>query len=218
VESVQGDERDVIVFSIGYARDADGRFQQRFGWLNMPGGENRLNVAITRARKRIFVIQSFDPGDLSTEGSAGNGPRFLKEYLRYAVAVSDGDDALTSEILGSLRPDATDADIPSDGFMDDLAAALEKEGYGVERGLRTGDYTMDMALTYDGRYIAGIEDDRRVFASGGTSRERDYHRRMFMNGKGWNIIRTWTPSVQRDPAGEIARIVNVANRIRDSFR
>lgn len=86
VESVQGDERDIIIFSVGYAKGSDGKFVRRFGWLNSDGGANRLNVAITRARKKIYILQSFDPEELGDADSSG--PGLLRRYLEYARCIT----------------------------------------------------------------------------------------------------------------------------------
>lgn len=90
IENVQGDERDVIIFSIGYAADKKGKVNVQFGSLNMAGGENRLNVAVTRARKKIIIITSIWAHQLETDDVKNDGPRLLKKYLEYAKAVSDG--------------------------------------------------------------------------------------------------------------------------------
>jgi hypothetical protein len=90
IENVQGDERDVIIFSVGYAPDARGRLMMQFGSLNTQGGENRLNVAVTRARRRVYVITSLWPAQLQTDTAANDGPRLLKAYLQYAQDVSEG--------------------------------------------------------------------------------------------------------------------------------
>ncbi|WP_258100548.1 AAA domain-containing protein [Marinoscillum pacificum] len=90
IENVQGDERDIIIFSTAYAPDADGKMQLRFGSLNQAGGENRLNVAITRAKERIYIVTSLLPHQLDTENTANDGPKLLKAYLQYAKSVSDG--------------------------------------------------------------------------------------------------------------------------------
>jgi len=90
IENVQGDERDIIIFSTAYAPDAKGNLQLRFGSLNQAGGENRLNVAITRAREAIYVITSLLPHQLHTEQTVNPGPKLLKAYLEYAKNVSDG--------------------------------------------------------------------------------------------------------------------------------
>ena len=90
IENVQGDERDIIIFSIGYAPDAKGKMGMQFGSLNGQGGENRLNVAITRAREKIYVISSILPNQLKVEEAQNEGPRLLKSYLEYALKVSEG--------------------------------------------------------------------------------------------------------------------------------
>lgn len=204
VESVQGDERDVIIFSIGYARDSEGRFPQRFGWLNTAGGENRLNVAITRARKRIIVIQSFDPDEILGESG---GPALLRSYLKYAEAVSSGDSAGTAAILDSLSPPGSDRMSGNPGFMDRLYAEITSEGFEADRNLGLSGCAIDIGVKKGGRYVLGIEDDRRIYALGGTARERDFHREVFLSRRGWKTVRVWTPAVQRDPDGEIARIL-----------
>ncbi|QHT69117.1 DUF4011 domain-containing protein [Rhodocytophaga rosea] len=90
IENVQGDERDIIIFSIGYAPDAKGKLAMQFGSLNMQGGENRLNVAVTRAREQIIMISSILPVQLKTEDTLHKGPKLLKQYLEYAWQVSEG--------------------------------------------------------------------------------------------------------------------------------
>lgn len=90
IENVQGDERDIIVFSIGYAPDAKGRLAMQFGSLNAQHGENRLNVAVTRARERVYVVSSIMPAQLRTESVLHEGPKLLKKYLEYAWQVSQG--------------------------------------------------------------------------------------------------------------------------------
>ena len=90
IENVQGDERDIIIFSIGYAPDTKGKMAMQFGSLNGQGGENRLNVAITRAREKIYIISSILPNQLRVEEAQNEGPRLLKSYLEYALKVSEG--------------------------------------------------------------------------------------------------------------------------------
>lgn len=89
IENVQGDERDVIIFSTGYAPDETGRLTMQFGTLNSRGGENRLNVAVTRAREKVHVVTSLLPHQLKVENAKFSGPRLLKDYLEYAKMVSD---------------------------------------------------------------------------------------------------------------------------------
>jgi hypothetical protein len=99
IENVQGDERDIIIFSIGYGFNTSGRFSMQFGWLNQVGGENRLNVAITRAKKQVYIVASINPGDFDVSNSKNNGPKLLKKYLEYAEAVSCENTEMVNEIL-----------------------------------------------------------------------------------------------------------------------
>jgi hypothetical protein len=84
IENVQGDERDIIIFSVAYAPDKNGKFSMQFGSLNMQGGEKRMNVAVSRAREAVIVVSSIMPQELRTENVKHEGPRILKEYLQYA--------------------------------------------------------------------------------------------------------------------------------------
>lgn len=90
IENVQGDERDVIIFSVGYAPDERGRLSMQFGSLNTRGGENRLNVAVTRARERVYIVTSLWPEQLTIAETANEGPKLLKAYLTYALDVAQG--------------------------------------------------------------------------------------------------------------------------------
>ncbi len=91
IENVQGDERDIIIFSIGYAPDKKGRMNHHFGSLNIQKGENRLNVAVTRARERVIVVSSILPQQLKVDDAKNEGPKLLKNYLEYAMKVSSGE-------------------------------------------------------------------------------------------------------------------------------
>ncbi|MEQ9230863.1 MAG: DEAD/DEAH box helicase, partial [Cyclobacteriaceae bacterium] len=88
IENIQGDERDVVIFSTAYGPDKSGKLRLQFGMLNQKGGENRLNVAVTRAKEEIYLVTSIHPNELNTEEAKNPGPRFLKEYLEYAFNIS----------------------------------------------------------------------------------------------------------------------------------
>ena len=105
IENIQGDEKDIVIFSIGYAPDRSGRMNHHFGSLNMDGGENRLNVAVTRAREKVIVVSSIFPQQLSVENTKHEGPKLLKKYLEYALEVSEGRFISSLKLESTFRPE-----------------------------------------------------------------------------------------------------------------
>ena len=208
IENVQGDERDIIIFSIGYAKGDNGKIVRNFGWLNQSGGENRLNVAISRAKKRIHIVTSFDPSELNVDDMKNEGPKLLKQYLRYCFAVDSGDSSAVRSILESMN----DVDDPQsytdldDTFTDRVYDALKKHGFDVERNVGIGGYCIDLAIRKEGKFVLGLECDGRLYHSNMTTRERDYHRRKYLKSRGWNIYRVWSPNWWKNPNTEIERI------------
>jgi len=216
IESVQGDERDVIIFSIGYAKNKEGKLMQRFGWLNNKGGENRLNVAISRAKKKIHIVSSFDPEELQVETSKNEGPRILKKYLQYADAVSNGQKELAASILESFGDNRWKSSSPVPGespITDKVYNALVRKGYSVEKDIGIGGYQIDLAIKQDDKYILGIECDSHIYEMSDSTRERDYHRQKYLESRGWHIHRVWTPGMWKDPQKEINNIVKAIERI-----
>ena len=215
LENVQGDERDVIMFSIGYARNEEGRLMQRFGWLNNRGGENRLNVAVSRAKRKIYIVKSFEPEDLQVEESKNEGPRILKKYLQYADAVSRGDMVLANTILQSFGDGRWEQGESSTGgaIADRVYNSLVRKGYTVDRNVGIGGYQIDLALKQNGKYILGIECDSRLYEMSTSTRERDYHRQKYLESRGWKIHRVWTPGMWKNPDKEISRIIEAIERV-----
>ncbi len=214
IESVQGDERDVVIFSIGYAKNSDGKLMQRFGWLNNRGGENRLNVAISRAKKKIYIVSSFEPDDLDVEDKKNDGPRILKKYLQYADAISSGNRELADNILHSFGDERwiNAEEYDSGRIADKVYNALLRKGYTVERNVGIGGYQIDLAVRQDDRYILGIECDSRLYELSDSTRERDYHRQKYLESRGWKIHRVWTPGFWKNPDKEIAGIIDAIER------
>jgi hypothetical protein len=187
LESVQGDERDIIIFSIGYGRDELGRFTLNFGPLNKAGGQRRLNVAITRARRRVEVVSSIKAsdfvGDLRTDGV-----RHLRRYLEFA-ARSDNRLAALGVDLG---PDRRDSESP---FEEEVARVVRSWGYEVVPQVGCADYRIDLAVTHPahpGRYALGIECDGAMYHSSRVARDRDRLRQEVLTRLGWtNLHRIW---------------------------
>ena len=215
IENVQGDERDAIIFSVGYAPDRQGKFRVQFGSLNQEGGENRLNVAVTRAKERVIMIASFDPSQLPVEGAKNAGPVRLKEYLLYAKAVAEKRGEEVAQLLRKL--DAIVSAPPSVGTIAEFDAPLEAQvrealealGHKVESQVGFSGYRIDLAvvdLKDDSRYVIGIECDGATFHSAKSARERDVGRQKFLEDRGWSIERVWSRNWWRDRQGEIARL------------
>jgi len=187
LESVQGDERDIIIFSIGYGRDEAGRFTLQFGPLNKLGGHRRLNVAITRARRRVEVVSSIEAadfvGDLRSEGV-----RHLRRYLDFAARPENRLAALGVE----LGPSGRDSESP---FEEEVARVVRSWGYDVVPQVGCGDYRIDMAVKHPvhlGRYSLGIECDGAMYHSSRVARDRDRLRQEVLARLGWtNLHRIW---------------------------
>ena len=223
IENVQGDERDVIVFSIGYARDADGKFANRFGALSARGGENRLNVAVTRARQEMVVVSSIDPNDVRPTPK-NDGPLRLRQFLEYAKATGSSDRDAQEAVIRSINPSmpARGGGGPSAAggggggglefdseFEVQVHTALEKRGHRVDTQVGFSGYRIDLAVAHpddENRYVLGIECDGASFHSARSVRERDIMRQQFLEGKGWTIERVWSRRWWRDKEAEVDRL------------
>jgi hypothetical protein len=194
LENVQGEERDIIIFSIGYAKNANDVIYASFGTLSMEGGENRLNVAITRAKKKVYIVTSIEPEELDRlETSKNNGPRLLKRYLQYARAVSDNDQKAIKRVLSTLYTDKSIID-PVGQYEEQIKKELEKLGYTVDINLGNTKYKLSLAI-YDEelkQYVLGIECDYQAFHSADSVLERDVYRVKFLENRGWRIMRVWS--------------------------
>jgi hypothetical protein len=218
IENVQGDERDVIIFSVGYARNPAGKLVANFGLLNQKGGGNRLNVAITRAKKRKMIVCSIDPEELQVEDAKHDGPRLFKRYLQYARALSQGEPALVQSILAQLRTIAPDVGASTNtgalqalGLATRLEADLKGQGWEVERGLGDYNFMLDLALrTPDGSYALGIECEGRNYFSGRSAKEREVYRTGLLEHRGWEIYRLWARNYFLNPDQELRRITERA--------
>jgi very-short-patch-repair endonuclease len=200
LENVQGDERDVMIFSVGYGRDQQGKMYQNFGPLNKAGGERRLNVAITRARMHVKLVASIGSEDI--EGSSSTGARLLKEYLAYAASGGD------REVLqaGQERRYAMEMDSP---LEDDVFRALTSEGLNIQRRIGCSGYRIDLAVEdpdRPGSFLLGIECDGASYRSGKTARDRDRTRESVLRDLGWNLHRIWSRDWIADKKAEVERV------------
>ncbi|MBQ9796841.1 MAG: HRDC domain-containing protein [Clostridia bacterium] len=214
IESVQGDERDVIMFSIGYAKNTSGKLIHNFGWLNQKGGENRLNVAISRAKKKIHIVTSFRPAELMLDDAKNDGPRILKRYLEYAFAVSSENKEEAEMILRSFGETYGIVAAPLETeFAQRVADALREKGYEIDTQVGIGGYRIDIAVSKNGKYVLGIECDGKLYSVPSSARERDYHRQKYLESRGWKIKRIWSMDWWRDPQREIYNICSIVDSL-----
>ena len=182
LENVQGDERDVIYISIGYGRDADGYFAQNFGPVSSEGGERRLNVLFTRARKKCIVFASISHEDIRTDVSAHAGPRVLKTFLKYAATGDMDVPRITGEEFDSP-------------FEEDVASVILSFGFHVEGQVGTSGFKIDLVVCDPDDpsvYLLAVECDGARYHSSAWARERDRLRQQVLEGKGWKFHRIWS--------------------------
>ncbi len=218
LENVQGEERDIIIFSIGYARNEMGKVYTNFGSLSTEGGENRLNVAITRAKSKIIVVSSIEPEELKVDTAKNDGPRLLKSYLMYVRAVSNGMKHEAAAILAGLDQQEAKNDTPAVvGYIpieEQIAARLTKLGYKVDVNLGNRKNRISLAVYDDttDRYLVGIELDKDAFAGAESSLERDVYKPRFLASCGWTMMRVWCRDWWLYPGKVIKSITSVAER------
>jgi Superfamily I DNA and RNA helicases and helicase subunits len=209
LEMVQGDERDRMIFSIGYGPDRHGKITMNFGPMNQSGGERRLNVAITRAREAVTVVTSIDPDDIDLRRTTADGVEDLKRYLQYA---RDGPVVLQRDV----EVDET-LQFDSD-FEEAVYTALTAEGYDVASQVGTANYSIDLAIRdpdHPGRFLLGIECDGAAYHASKTARDRDRTRQAVLESLGWTIHRIWSPDWASNPQSEIERIDAVVEQIQE---
>ncbi|MEZ4829221.1 MAG: AAA domain-containing protein [Bacteroidia bacterium] len=210
IENVQGDERDIIIFSVGYARNENGKLITHFGLLNQKGGENRLNVAITRARHKSYIVCSFLPGELRVEGAVNEGPRLLKSYLQYARSVSEGNMESVTYLIQTADERKQTTLATENRMADFLAKRLSEAGYQVVRNLGDTSWKLDIAVKGRGEeFLLGIECEGNFYFSGRSSKEREVYRRNLLESRGWKMHRVWARNFWADREKEVEKILRL---------
>ena len=202
IERVQGDERDAIILSVGYHKDANGNLPYRFGPILQEGGERRLNVAVTRARSRLTLVSSFSHRDMDPGRSSARGVVLLRQYLEYTA--SGGQD-LGSEI----------SEMPLNPFELSILDGLEKRGIPVTPQYGVSGYRIDFACAHPeepGRMVLAIEADGASYHSAPTARDRDRLRQQVLESKGWRFHRIWSTDWFRNREAELDKAVEAWTR------
>ncbi|MEC8190301.1 MAG: AAA domain-containing protein, partial [Verrucomicrobiota bacterium] len=180
LESVQGDERDVILLSTVFGPTADGKVAQNFGPINQPQGEKRMNVLVTRAKERLSVFTSLKPSDITNQSL---GAQVWKRYLDFAKT-------------GQLQThDSAEANAHIPASIDKwFYDRLTQDGYGVIPQVGVSKWRVDLGIQHDanpGHYICGIQFDGSQYYNTSYAHERDHLRDKVLIDSGWIIIRVW---------------------------
>ena len=205
LETVQGDERDTIIFSVTYAKDSKGVFQHRFGPLNASGGERRLNVAITRAKMNVKVVSSIKSMDIDLERVSNDGPKLLHDYLEYVEHNTFG-----------LNNDNQLSDNLS--FERDVYEFLKNEGFDCDLEVGTSKYKVDIALKRPGSndYVLAIECDGKSYHNIKSFRDKEKLRKTILENMGWKYYRIWSIDWFKNNALEKKNLIDACKRALNS--
>jgi very-short-patch-repair endonuclease len=197
LETVQGDERDVIFISIGYGRDENGQMTMNFGPLNRDGGERRLNVLISRARRRCEVFTNITDKDIDLGRTNSRGVKVLKSFLAYART-------------GRLSVPVESERGTDSPFEDQVKSVLEAHNFEVRTQVGCAGFFIDLAVIDErspGRYLIGIECDGASYHSSRAARDRDRLRQQILEDLGWRIHRIWSTDWFKYPERETKRLL-----------
>jgi very-short-patch-repair endonuclease len=200
LENVQGDERDAIIISIGYARDSQGKLYLNFGPLNKKGGERRLNVAVTRAKSKITLVSSIVHGDIDLTRAESEGVKLLRHYLEYAASGGE-------RLEANSYTDEVKFDSP---FEEDVYHTLVEQGYIVRTQVGCSGYRIDLAVVdknHPGEFLLGIECDGASYHSTPTARDRDRLRQQVLERLGWKIHRIWSTDWFRNKPAQVRLLI-----------
>lgn len=200
LESVQGDERDVIIFSVGYGPDEAGKVTTNFGVLNRDKGWRRLNVGATRARRRVEVVASMRAGEIPP--SHNENVEYFRAYLEYAER-GQSTLAIAASSTG-LEPESP--------FEESVLSVIRSWGYTAEAQVGAAGYRIDIAVRHPemtGMFMLGVECDGYQYHSAPAARDRDRLRDQVLAGLGWNMHRIWGTAWYRDRALEEERLRGV---------
>lgn len=207
LENVQGDERDVILFSIGYGPDAHGKVTMNFGPLNREGGWRRLNVAVSRARRQMIVFSTLLPEQIDLSRTLARGVAALKSFLSYASSGTLQENAATSGDGGTVN-----------GIVRDICSSLEGHGWQTRCSVGHSKYRLDIAVlnpVHPEQYLMGILLDGNSYRDTRTTRDREIAQTSVLEGLGWNLHRIWTLDWLENRSKELTRLLNHLQELKD---
>ncbi len=202
LENVQGDESDVIIISLGYGKDKNGKMTMNFGPINSAGGEKRLNVAITRARRKMIIVSSFMPEDIKINENTSLGVKLLKEYMEFAI----NSDSSYMKIKNN------------DMIIDYIYRELKSRGFNLEKDIGLSKHNIPLAVlnSTGDKYILGIETDGWTYYEMRTASERERIRKNVLEERGWYIYRVWSLDFIKNMDGVIDDIAKTISKLNEN--
>ena len=183
LENVQGDERDIILFSVGYAPDEEGKMSMNFGPLNRNGGWRRLNVAVTRARYEMHIFATLKADQIDLSRTSSEGVSGLKAFLQFAEKGQ-----LT------IRPENIQAAQTRQSLSEAIGKRLQEKGLIIKSNIGTSEYKVDVGIVHPDKpqqYILGIILDGYYYYNARTCNDREMVMPSVLKTLGWNIFRIW---------------------------
>lgn len=210
LETVQGDERDTIIFSVAYAKDSEGRFLHNFGPLNKKGGERRLNVAITRAKYNVKLVASIKSYDIDLGRTSATGAKLLKDYLDCA---EHGMQNVNKNLIVDQNAE------PDSYFEVEVYDVLKEAGYKVDMQVGCSGYRIDLGVKHPTKdeYVLAIECDGATYHSGKTTRDRDRLRQEVLERLGWKFYRIWSTDWFRNNPTEKRKLLSAVEKAIEDF-
>ena len=209
LENVQGDERDVILFSVAYGKDEEGKIYMNFGPLNRDGGWRRLNVAVTRSRSEMKVFSSLRPEDIKINEGSSDGVIAFRRFLDYAAGSSAWDaDLEVAQSADSNNP-IIDRSLSFCGVADQIIARLEQEGYTCDKNIGKSSFKVDIGVCdkeEPDAYKLGILLDGSTYNASKTTSAREVSQPSLLKGLGWNLVRVRVIEWWEDPDSVMAEI------------
>ncbi|WP_425398481.1 AAA domain-containing protein [Aeoliella sp.] len=211
LENIQGDERDIIILSICYGHPPTGKMRMNFGPINKSGGEKRLNVAFSRAKRHMAIVSSIDSTDITNDYN--DGANCLKNYLRYAEAISVGDSSVAERITHGLSRWNQDDETPNlqkrEVVAEQLAEALQKAGFTVDCSVGQSHFRCDLAVYRPGDsiYRLGVLIDGQKYYEQNDLLERDMMRPRLLRAFGWRIAQVFAKDWYADPDREVSQLL-----------
>ncbi|EAQ80603.1 AAA domain-containing protein [Blastopirellula marina] len=211
LENIQGDERDIIILSVCYGRDRQGKMRMNFGPINKSGGEKRLNVAFSRAKEHMALVSSIKHAEITNDYN--DGANCLKQYLRYAEAASASDNTTIHSVLRGLSRwmDQAEAKPKQSALAEILCTALRERGYIVDANVGHSYFRCDLAIRRpeDEAYRLGIFLDTPEHYEQADLLERDMMRPRLLRNFGWRVTQVLAKDWFGDPAKELDRLLNI---------